>query len=370
MRLVLFLGLAFTAFSSTSVHAQGAEPLNYEAQSALDRGVAAAERDDWTRALAELTEAQKMARTNPQILYNLGIAHQHLGNNVAAIVWLHAYIASAPTGSDAAKVHIEIAKLEDAVRSEEETLFNGAIEGVNKLKPNLSASDLKRLVGAVAMYAGKAGYSQGFDPIADIEPDLRQDSADTYWYEYAITQAQDGDVDGARKSLRKVSDISDFMVLRFQYSENGRKPPPPPRQDAEDAFWDERLGGVFSPEKPYMKYWNVDFQSLCKMVPLIRDAKMRKQALEHMNVDLILAYWEWVASSPLDIWVSYAENNTFPRQNPDHIFQDPPKEIPMGLATTASLYGRELLRIHALDKRLSDHVPHPSDTNISSFCGN
>src|SRR5467141_597319 len=191
-RFVFLLGLTLTFFLPAIFHAQGHDGLNPNAQAAFDRGVAASDQSDWTRALVEFTEAQKMAPTNPKILYNLGFAHAHLGNQIAAVAWLHAYIAAVPTGSNVPKVQLEIAKLEGIARSEEESIFERAIEAANLLKPDLNASDLKRLVKLVAGIAGEAGYSQGFGPIADIEPILRQDSADSYWYNYARTQAQDG----------------------------------------------------------------------------------------------------------------------------------------------------------------------------------
>jgi len=371
-RFVLLLGLALTFSLPSIIHAQASDRLNGEAQAALDRGFAAAERSDWTQALAEFTEAQKLAPTNPIILFNLGLAHSNLGNDIAAIVWFHAYIAAEPTAANAPKVRLTIASLEANAKAKEKDIFDAAIKAANKLKSDLNASDLGRVVGDLAEYAGEAGYSQGFDAIANIEPTLRQDAADIYWYEYAKTQAQDGDVDGARKSLGKVSDISSFMVLRFQYSENGQKPPPPPRQDAEDAFWDDRAGGAYGNEKVDIRYdpWNVDFQSLCKIVSLIRDAKMQKQALWRIK-DFLGAYNQWLGASSSKIWVSFAQNDVTPSPQLDKTLQGvAPNRIPRELASTASFhYGRVLLRIHALDKRLSNHVGHGSEGGEVSLCG-
>src|SRR6266404_2008412 len=170
-------------------------------------------------------------------------------------------------------------------------------------KPMRFSSDWKYSRGAWP----RAGYSQGFDPIADIEPTLRQVAADIYRYHYAVTQAQDGDVDGARKSLRKASDILPFIQNRFMGTV-----PNYPRQDAEDEFWDDRVGGPNSNEKVNIRYdpWNVDFQSLCKIVPLISDAKKRTEALWRFKIDFRDAYGEWLGSSSSKIWVSFAHPTT------------------------------------------------------------
>ena len=89
-----------------------------------------------------------------------------------------------------------------------------------------------------------------------------------------------------------------------------------------------------------------------------------------MNFDR--AYEEWFWSSPVKIWASFAQDDVPESPQLDKILQVPPDQIPEKLASAAShYYGRELLRIRALDKRLSDHVGHSRDENINwSFCGN
>src|SRR4030081_3618832 len=106
-RLVLVLAITLGVIAPPIVQGQRATGLSPEAQAAVNRGLAAGEHSDWARALAEFTQAQKAAPTNPLVLFNLGVTHSNLGHEIAAVVWLHAYAAADPKSPNMTKIRLE-----------------------------------------------------------------------------------------------------------------------------------------------------------------------------------------------------------------------------------------------------------------------
>lgn len=99
----------------------GAQPaaLPPEAQLAFERGLAAAQQQDWDLAIRYFAEGYKAAPapTHPPLLFNLGLAHAKAGHEVAAMGWLMAYLEAAPEALNASAVRTEIVRLDVAVES-------------------------------------------------------------------------------------------------------------------------------------------------------------------------------------------------------------------------------------------------------------
>jgi tetratricopeptide (TPR) repeat protein len=97
----------------------------------LDKGLAAAQRNDWPAAIEAFAHAQTYdAPEDPVVLFNLGLANAKAGRDLAALKYLHAYLAVAPNAPNAAAVRKEIAERKKAAREKLTKIFRTAREGV------------------------------------------------------------------------------------------------------------------------------------------------------------------------------------------------------------------------------------------------
>jgi tetratricopeptide (TPR) repeat protein len=104
-----------------------------QAQAELDRGLAAAEQKQWVLAIKHFAEAQNTAKTSPQVLFNLGLAHDKAGHELAALAWLQAYLAAAPRADNANAIRKEIVRLDVATEAKINTLAKLAMDAANKM---------------------------------------------------------------------------------------------------------------------------------------------------------------------------------------------------------------------------------------------
>jgi len=88
----------------------------------VEQGVAAARRQDWDTAIARLAQAQRAAPAEPSVLFNLGLAHARASDDLPALAWLHAYLATTTSPPN-----------ETAVRAEISRLQRGALDRINKI---------------------------------------------------------------------------------------------------------------------------------------------------------------------------------------------------------------------------------------------
>lgn len=80
-----------------------------EAQPAFNKGVLAAQQQEWDVALHSFQDARKIAPTSPEIYYNLGLTESKIpGRELRAIAWLTAYLAAEPAAPNSAAVIREI----------------------------------------------------------------------------------------------------------------------------------------------------------------------------------------------------------------------------------------------------------------------
>ena len=88
------------------------------AQSAFQKGLRAAEKQDWARALDLLEQARQQAPQAPQVLFQLARAESQIGGReLRAMAWFEAYLGVNPQAPDRDQVGKEMAALETKVHS-------------------------------------------------------------------------------------------------------------------------------------------------------------------------------------------------------------------------------------------------------------
>jgi len=105
------------------------------AQSSLDQGLQAAQRQDYVAAKKFFSQAALDQPGDPRPLFNLGLTHAKLSNDTAAMAWFEAYLAAAPNAENAAQVRAQITQLRQSATAKLEKLFASAEAGVAQLTP-------------------------------------------------------------------------------------------------------------------------------------------------------------------------------------------------------------------------------------------
>ena len=109
----LFLACALLPVGAAAQSAK----LLAEAQKAFDRGLQAAQQQDWKLAAQSFSDAQKLGGYDPRIYLNPALANAKRGQELQAIEWFNAYLALAPNAPNAQSVAGEIARLKDVLRA-------------------------------------------------------------------------------------------------------------------------------------------------------------------------------------------------------------------------------------------------------------
>ncbi len=172
-----------------------------EAQKNFERGLAAVQQQEWGLAVRYFTEAEKAAPTSPAILFNLGLAHAKAGHELAAVLWLHAYLAAAPQADNAAAVRKEITRLEVATEAKIAKIFKAALEAAEKILDQAARSNT---LDWIAMYQAYAGDIEGARQSKKL---VGQDVGDAQWSCYGRWLGWTGDFSGAQVALNNVKDI-------------------------------------------------------------------------------------------------------------------------------------------------------------------
>lgn len=80
-----------------------------EAKPAFDKGVLAAQQQEWEVAFKSFMDAHRFFRGSPEINYNLGLTESKMpGRELRAVAWLAAYLAADPAAPNASAVKSEI----------------------------------------------------------------------------------------------------------------------------------------------------------------------------------------------------------------------------------------------------------------------
>lgn len=174
--------------------ANAPEPLQPEAQEALNKGIIAAKLPDYPLAIRYFEEARKIAPQDPVIYLNLGLAESRIpGRELRAIAWFGAYLAAYAEAPNTAAVKEQIAMLE--VKNQSNLLR--LIKTVEDAAGQLADND-PYLVGVAIMWAEVGDFSGAQKTIGLIKHSLMKSRALTY---LADAEIEKGDVIGARNTL-------------------------------------------------------------------------------------------------------------------------------------------------------------------------
>ena len=107
--------------------------LSPQAQNAFDRGLAAAQQQDWQLAVRYFLDAQQADPDESQIWFNLGLASAKLpGHEFRAIAWFKAYLLANPNANNAPAIRSQVRQLEVALESRLSKIVD-ALEPIIKL---------------------------------------------------------------------------------------------------------------------------------------------------------------------------------------------------------------------------------------------
>ena len=172
-----------------------------EAQTAMDRGLAAAKQKEWELAIKYFSEAQKAAPTSPKALFNLALAYDSAGGReLITIAWYRAYLAALPNAANAKQVEKRIIELEIKVEATIGKLIRKAMTATARLPDESSKIEAYT---AIAEAQTKAGDIAGAKETAAR---ITNDSDKSWAYrEIASAQAKAGDIAGAKETAARIT---------------------------------------------------------------------------------------------------------------------------------------------------------------------
>jgi len=222
-----------------------------DAQTAMDRGMAAAKQKEWELAIKYFTEAQKAAPTSPKALFNLALAYDSAGGReLITIAWYRAYLAAMPDAANAKQVEKRLLELEIKVEATIGKLIREAMKATARLPEENSKREAYAAIAEVQAKAGdiagvketveriKSDYykSRVYNDIVkvqvkagdiagalEIAPHIT--SEDSYktevskvYYKIAEAQVEAGDMAGARNSLAKAKEAAAYITADYYKS--------------------------------------------------------------------------------------------------------------------------------------------------------
>jgi len=171
------------------------------AQEAFNKGLQAANQQQWLTAIQDFQEARKAAPDSPVLFYNLGLAEAKVpGRELRAICWLESYILSEPNAANVAPIKEKIAVLDKRNGEALEKILQLLQESANRLSDDQNLSEvidtfaaLDRVASARQL-AGKIGHP--------------------YWKSYALqavggAQGRTSDFVGASRTLQEAEEALD-----------------------------------------------------------------------------------------------------------------------------------------------------------------
>lgn len=184
------LAALLLSFWLTAGVAQTTPSLPPEAQMAFERGLAAAQQQEWGVAIRYFSQANRSAQESPAILFNLGLAHGKAGNEVAAMAWLIAYLAGGPQAPNAAAVRAEIARLDVVAEAKVRRIMAEATAAARKL-PDFPR---RYLLGDLAFVLACTGDIHGAQTVAREAKLILSLDQWELWLNYASRLAEEGNI--------------------------------------------------------------------------------------------------------------------------------------------------------------------------------
>ena len=167
------------------------DPVPPAAREAFERGLVAAETQQWLSAIRYFSEAQKTAPASPAVMFNLGLAHGKAGQELPAIAWLRAYLAAAPQAPNAAAVTREILRLEIATEEKIARVMREALAAA------AASQYAQHVTPKVVLIQAATG---------DVESAIKSGAqASDAWHAYALTLARARLVEKTEEAARRIT---------------------------------------------------------------------------------------------------------------------------------------------------------------------
>jgi tetratricopeptide (TPR) repeat protein len=180
---VFSLMMAYLAFAQTDE-----ANLPPEAKQAMTLGLESAKQQNWDLAIQHFKEAQKLAPTSAQALFNLALANDRAGGReLVASALYRAYLLADKDAPNAKEIKARIKKLDAQGEVMARKLLSFAEKGMEGL-PDAAICPMCRSADAQRLKPGWMGIS---------------------YRDIAFAQVLLGDFDKARKSLKKAIEFSD-----------------------------------------------------------------------------------------------------------------------------------------------------------------
>jgi tetratricopeptide (TPR) repeat protein len=218
----LFLALLMTVWAP--VCAGQKPPVPSQAEAAFNRGLAAAEQQDWPLAVKYFHEAYDSAKESPSpsLLFNLGLAHQKKGDDLIASAWFGAYLAADPSSKQGKEVRSQIDRMEVSEEARIAKLLQDMTLIISQFDPSNPGSDrrmlaISKLGQAWAETGDVEGHEDAYEKLWDSVICAQTKGASCggggdmsfhiseSWLRYGEALWADGDCDGARRAFGLVT---------------------------------------------------------------------------------------------------------------------------------------------------------------------
>jgi len=179
------------------------------AETARQRGLAAAHNGNLPTAWLGFYEAMKSAHCSPSLMFNLGLTDERMGRPDGAVLWYRAYLSAVPDAANASDVRAETEKLVAETKANALRLWDEAERLADKLPSTPVTQGAKSLRQAALESIAGTQYNAGMTERADALARKAEAlpgavKGKDYWDKRGLTAAtQSWDADRARKILER-----------------------------------------------------------------------------------------------------------------------------------------------------------------------
>ncbi len=208
-RLYLLIWLAFLSLAqpfAALAQANAPAELPPAAQEALEKGIIAAQQQEYLLAIRLFQDARKIAPAAPILFFNLGLAESKIpGRELRAMTWFGAYLEASPGAANVAAVKQQIKELDVKNQGSLSRLIRGA-EDAAKQFGDAANFDRQDSLGEVAeLWARSGDLETAFQTAAGIQNEGMKGQAQS---KILGVQADTGDIAGAKTTADRLR--SDF----------------------------------------------------------------------------------------------------------------------------------------------------------------
>jgi tetratricopeptide (TPR) repeat protein len=218
----ILLVLAGVAVGRGQAPSSPAPALPPSAQRAFQKGLRAAEKGDWAKALDLLEQARQQAPQAPEVLCQLARTESQIGGReLRAMAWFEAYLAVNPHSPDRAQVETEMTALETKVHANVARLIAAARSSLPQVSEHTGKESVGRRVvsqprDALLREIGDTQVETGDYAGALQTASGLEDSTVGAWIMEKVVKAQvrRGDIAGALETAKQVPNVLTFSSSR------------------------------------------------------------------------------------------------------------------------------------------------------------